>query len=150
LETFEQPSLPFVDQRQAAFARLVSRVLETLNGAVEKRIAGGLSQNEIAEKIGCHKSALSRILNGRSKNVTLKTISDILWATDFEPRDFSADPLEDISPNVRKFSDIDMSSSSAIIETKIYRFDTVMNMDGLEAWENAMVFTSKKTMALSQ
>lgn len=90
---------PLVDSRKAAFARLASRVLETLNEAVSTRKDEGQTLSAIAEKIGCNRSSLTRTLNGSSANMTLRTISDILWATNFDPKDFSADPIETISPN---------------------------------------------------
>ncbi len=90
---------PLVDSRKAAFARLASRVLETLNDAVSTRKDEGQTLSAIAEKIGCNRSSLTRTLNGSSANMTLRTISDILWATNFDPQDFSADPIEKISPN---------------------------------------------------
>lgn len=92
-------SRQLVDARSAAFARLASRVLETLDSAVEKRRDEGVTLSAIAERIGCHKSAVSRVLNGNVRNLTLRTISDILWAADHEPKDFQADPIEDICPN---------------------------------------------------
>ena len=90
---------PLVDGRKAAFSRLVSRVLETLDAAVSTRRAEGKTMSEIADRIGCDRSSLSRTLNGTTSNLTLRTISDILWATDFDPQDFRADPIEKISPN---------------------------------------------------
>lgn len=97
-------SLPVVDEREAAFARLASRVLETLNDAVEYRRNRGATITQIADRIGCHKSSLSRTLNGNCQNITLRTISDILWASDHDPQDFQADPIEDICQNwVSKF-----------------------------------------------
>lgn len=90
---------PLVDSRSAAFTRLASRVLETLNEAIEFRGRSGASRKQISDKIGCHRSQLTRVLNGNISNLTLRTISDILWATDFDPRDFSADPIEQITQN---------------------------------------------------
>ena len=86
-----------VDPREAQYARLVFGVLGTLRGAVNRRVGEGLKQQTIADKAGMDKSALSRVLNGRTRNLTLKTISDILWACDFEPVEFEADALEDLS-----------------------------------------------------
>lgn len=90
---------PLVDSRKAAFARLASRVLEALNDAVSTRKDEGQTLTVIADRIGCNRSSLTRTLNGSSANMTLRTISDILWATNFDPQDFTADPIEKISPN---------------------------------------------------
>jgi DNA-binding phage protein len=92
-------SPPITSQRSAAFTRLVSRVLEALNGAVDDRRSEGHTLSSISAKIGRDRSALTRALNGTSGNLTLRTISDILWATNYDPRDFTADPIEKISPN---------------------------------------------------
>lgn len=94
-----QSSRPLVNARSAAYARLASRVLEVLNGAVQSRRLDGETLSSIADNIGCHRSVLSRVLNGTVSNLTLKTISDILWATKFDPQDFGADPIEVICPN---------------------------------------------------
>ena len=103
---------PIVDSRRAAYARLASRVLETLNGAVARRLAEGKTQSEIAERIGCHRSLLSRAINGTTPNLTLRTIADILWATDYEPRDFEADALEDLNENCRTHIDHEVAYAS--------------------------------------
>lgn len=88
-----------VDPREALYARLAFGILSTLRGAVERRKAEGLTQAELAARIGKDKSALSRILNGRTRNLTVKSVADILWAAEFEPITFDADALEDLSPN---------------------------------------------------
>ena len=88
-----------VEPREAQYARLAFGVLRTLREAVDRRVDEGLTKTAIAGKLGWDKSALSRVLNGRTRNLTLKTVSDILWATDFEPVEFDADALEDLSPN---------------------------------------------------
>lgn len=87
------------DRRQAQYGRLVMNVLNALNDAVNRRVSEGESKSSIADRIGCHRSQLSRTLNGNVPNLTIKTISDILWATDHEPRDFGADACEMISSN---------------------------------------------------
>ena len=87
------------DPRETQYARLVFGVLGTLREAVDRRVGEGLTKSAIAKRIGKDKSALSRTLNGRTRNLTLKTVSDILWAVDYEPEEFDADPLEELSPN---------------------------------------------------
>lgn len=88
-----------VDPREAQYARLAQAVLSTLRGAVQRRVDEDLTKKEIADRIPMSPSVLSRILSGRVKNITLKTLSDILWATEHEPVQFYADALEDISHN---------------------------------------------------
>lgn len=86
-----------VDPRDAQYARFAGSVLATLRCAVMRRVSEGLSQKEIGDRIDMDKSALSRVLNGRVRNITIKTVSDILWATEHEPVEFHADGFEDLS-----------------------------------------------------
>ena len=88
-----------VDPREAQYARFAFAILRTLRSAVNKRTKEGLTQAAIASRIGMDRSSLSRILNGRTSNLTIKTISDVLWATEFEPIEFDADPREDLMRN---------------------------------------------------
>lgn len=86
-----------VDRRELLYGRMASAVLATLRKAVGTRIEQGQSQKQIADRIGCDKSHISRILKGRTSNLTLRTISDILWACDHEPKAFEADAVETIA-----------------------------------------------------
>lgn len=88
-----------IPPREAAYGRLVANVLGTLRRAVDRRVKEGHEKGEIASRAELSASHLSRILNGNVSNVTLRTVSDLLWATDFDPQDFTADALEDISSN---------------------------------------------------
>lgn len=87
-----------VDPREAQYGRFASSVLSMLVVAVEKRIEEGASKSSIAAEIGCDRGQLSRVLNGKISNLTIRTISDILWATKHEPS-IAAGAFEDISPN---------------------------------------------------
>lgn len=116
-------SQPVVSERGATFARLAARVLETLNDAVDKRRSEGETLSEIAERIGCHRSLLSRVLNGTSPNLTLRTIADVLWAARFEPADFAADPIEAISPNWTHYTHTEGGKRPQIEQTQVIKFD---------------------------
>src|ERR1043166_130601 len=146
-EIFEQPSQPLVNQREAAFARLVARVIDTLNFAVDTRRASGQSSADIAAKIGCHRTALSRTLNGTTRNLTLRTISDILWATDFEPRDFAADPLEHICPNSPKF---DYEDAMVVCGSHSFTWSPKLNIDDVDALLGEMQVIQQAHGAISQ
>ena len=89
------------EPRDAQYARYALGMLAMLREAVDRRVLEGMSKAEIAQKIGRDKSSLTRVLNGRVRNLTIKTISDILWATDHDPEDPKADAVEDIVPNFR-------------------------------------------------
>lgn len=88
-----------IDPRSAQYGRFASSLLRTLREAVGYRTNQGHRQVEIADRLGWHPSQLSRVLNGRVNNISAKTISDILWACDFEPEEFGAGPVEKICHN---------------------------------------------------
>ena len=90
-----------VEPREAQYARYALGILAMLREAVDRRVEEGMSKADIAKKIGRDKSSLTRVLNGRVRNITIKTISDILWATDHDPEKPKADAVEDIAPNFR-------------------------------------------------
>lgn len=89
------------DPRRRQYARFAQTVLETLREAVDRRTAEGLSRKEIAGRIDMAPSSLTRVLNGRVKNITIRTLSDILWAAEHEPVEFGSDAIEDICGNYR-------------------------------------------------
>jgi hypothetical protein len=119
-------SPPLTSQRSAAFARLASRVLEALNEAVDYRRDQGQTLTQIADRLECHRSVLTRVLNGTSSNLTLRTISDLLWATNFDPQDFKVDPVEKICPNwiAADESETDYVSSIVTYPTKTLKMES--------------------------
>lgn len=86
-----------VDFRELAYSRVAYSTLEMLRSAVARREAEGETRSAIAAKIGIDRSQLSRTLNGSVKNMTLRTISDIMFATSHSPKEFEADAWEDLS-----------------------------------------------------
>lgn len=114
-----------IDPRDAQYGRFASMVLRTLQLAVHHRIEGGCKQGDIAERLGWHKSQLSRVLNGRVENVSIKTVSDILWACDFEPEEFSADPMEEISANHHCFFAPSLVAHVAPVKNNVLLFETM-------------------------
>lgn len=58
--------------------RLIAWVTEELAGAIED---SGLTRKEIADLLGTSKANITQALQGR--NLTLKTIAEIAWATNF-------------------------------------------------------------------
>lgn len=88
-----------IDPKDRFYGRFASNVLGALKEAIQRRNEEGLSNQAIADKLGIHKSSLSRVLNGRVKNITLRTASDIFYACDAEPRQLQLDFMEDVCPN---------------------------------------------------
>lgn len=68
------------DARSRKTGRFVRSVQEQLQNAV---IQSGLRQQQVAEKLGVHKSIIGRRLSGQG-NLTLRSIADIAWATDHD------------------------------------------------------------------
>jgi|GEM_PF-5034778 DNA-binding Xre family transcriptional regulator len=85
--------------REAQYGRFAANVLRVLRDAVDRRVNEGETRTSLAARLGWNRSQLSRLLNGNVGNITIKSISDILWAVRFEPDDFEAAAHEDISPN---------------------------------------------------
>lgn len=73
-----------IDPRTASYLRLAGDVYDMLNDVVAEREAEGISRAEIARRMGKSRSQLSRILNGDTRNLSLRTIADILFATGYE------------------------------------------------------------------
>lgn len=104
--------------RDAQYGRFAFAVLAALREAVKRRTDEGLTRKAIADRIDMEPSSLTRLLNGRVPNITIKTISDVLWAAEFEPIEFSADALEDIKATYRPQHLIDSDCLSSDVEPK--------------------------------
>lgn len=118
-----------VDPREAAYGRLVSGVLGVLRRAVATRVAADISKAEIA--LDAHLSAghLSRILNGNVRNITLRTVSDLLWATKHDPRDFEADAFELLSENgFGEYVALDAPKSKLVAPSAISTSGTIIDL----------------------
>lgn len=66
--------------RALSAARLRYEVLSLLHSALQK---SGISQSELAERLGVRKSAVNQVLRGDG-NVRISTLADYLHALDFE------------------------------------------------------------------
>jgi transcriptional regulator with XRE-family HTH domain len=88
-----------LDPRELQYGRYASDILTLLREAVEHRLSQGATKKSIADELGWDRSQLSRLLNGRVKNLTARSVSDVLWATKFLPAPLSAVPYEEVSKN---------------------------------------------------
>jgi hypothetical protein len=69
-----------------------------LRDAYAKRNESGeVNQVGLAKMIGVSRSAISKILGGR-RNLTLRTIADIVWALGYAIRVIIYDPNETVEP----------------------------------------------------
>ena len=73
------------EQRAYAEELAILRGVECLDNAISE---SGLSRSEIAEKLGWHKSMITRLLSG-PHNMTFATLGAVLWACDKELRELS-------------------------------------------------------------
>jgi len=56
-----------------------------LQAAFAKAAAGGLTQQQLAEKLEVNRATINKRLLGQ-ENLTLRTIADLAWALDYEPQ----------------------------------------------------------------
>lgn len=79
-------------------AKLIRKVWHDIYIAFEQRnLEDGLKKTDIAERLGVHKSVISRRLNG-SSNITLEVLSDMCRALDYIP-DINLKKIEEICKN---------------------------------------------------
>jgi DNA-binding Xre family transcriptional regulator len=73
------------DEERAAYEREVAKLVafaELLNIFDEIRAGSQLSKAELARRIGVRPSVVSRLLDGKGRNVQLDTIADVAEALD--------------------------------------------------------------------
>lgn len=77
------------DQRDYAREQCAVVLTEAMGEAMER---ANLTRVAVAERLGHHKSFVTRALSAR-QNITLKTLSDLLWACGFEVVGLDVAPL---------------------------------------------------------
>ncbi|CAA7627015.1 helix-turn-helix domain-containing protein [Magnetospirillum sp. UT-4] len=68
-----------LDPRKTKAAQFVAKVRRELQQALAEEEKHGLTKSRIAEKLGIHRSAITRRLQG-TENLTLHSLSDLAWA----------------------------------------------------------------------
>ena len=77
--------LSITPSRRAA-ARFVNRVRRTLQEALaDQKGLSGITQSEVARRIGVHRSVINRELHGRA-NITIGRVAEFAHALGLEPR----------------------------------------------------------------
>ena len=71
-----------LDPKSEVSTRFIGGVLRMLQKSFTN---SGLKQQELAEKLGVHRSVVNRRLQGKS-NLTLRTIAEMAWAMEMEPK----------------------------------------------------------------
>ena len=71
-----------LDPKRRKASRFIEKVRVALVSAFEEEhLENGLTQEALAEKLGVHKSIVSRRLRGKA-NLTLRSIGELAWALD--------------------------------------------------------------------
>lgn len=78
-----------VDQREYARERCIVALTEVLAAIMKE---AGLSRAQLAKRLGVSKAHISQVLNG-SRNMTLATVADVLWACGKEVTDLYVSDL---------------------------------------------------------
>jgi len=79
------------EQRDYARERCAIVLTEAIGDAME---AADINRSVLAERLGRHKSYVTRALSAR-QNITLKTLSDLLWACGMEIESVQLAPVGD-------------------------------------------------------
>jgi DNA-binding phage protein len=73
-----------ISPRDRAGSRLVHSVHKQLVlAALDQKAETGVSQQQIAEKLGVNRSVINRLLRGTG-NLTLRTLGEVAWALGLE------------------------------------------------------------------
>jgi transcriptional regulator with XRE-family HTH domain len=103
------------DQRDYARERCRVVVTETIGEAIEK---SGMTRVQIAKKLGVTKGHISQVLNG-SRNMTLHTLGDLLWACGAELHDLATRDLGVVMASVDAAAEWRRSCIAVSYETSV-------------------------------
>jgi transcriptional regulator with XRE-family HTH domain len=74
-----------IDPKRRAVARFVMTVRDELQRALAEEAARtGLTKSEVANRLGIHRSAISRRIKG-TDNLSLTSVAEMMWAMDRDP-----------------------------------------------------------------
>lgn len=83
-----------IDEQSACAARFISRVRnELVDAFLTEKNERGLTQNEIAERLGVSPSMISRQLSGEA-NLTLRSVAELAWAMGYDNIAFKLEKAE--------------------------------------------------------
>jgi len=113
------------EQRDYARERGAIVLTESIGDAME---AANLNRSALAERLGRHKSYVTRALSAR-QNITIKTLSDLLWACGMEIESLQLAPVgEALLPRAE--------AESFMVETLTRPPQTSLAWSSAEATEN--------------
>lgn len=74
-----------IDPKKRAGSRFIAKVRkEVVAAAIDEKSASGLTQQDLANALGVHRSVITRLLKGDA-NLTLRSIGELAWALGWEP-----------------------------------------------------------------
>jgi len=74
-----------IDPKPRAAGRFIGQVRKALvSAAIEEKKETGISQQQIASRLGVNRSVINRLLRGEA-NLTLRSVAEIAWALGLEP-----------------------------------------------------------------
>ena len=87
-----------IDPKQRASARFIGDVRLELQRMLLKQEGAGLNKAEIAKRLGIHRSAVTRRLNGTDA-LSLRTVAELVWAMGGEPAFHRVEPNLPVGSN---------------------------------------------------
>lgn len=74
-----------IDPKSRAGGRFIGQVRKALvSAAIDEKKETGISQQQIASRLGVNRSVINRLLRGEA-NLTLRSVAEIAWALGWEP-----------------------------------------------------------------
>ena len=107
--------------REYAQERAIVAVTEAVERAIEQ---AGISRTEIAKRLGASKGHITQVLSG-TRNMTLRTLGDLLWAAGFELHDLELAPLEHVDEKPTTATDwlTDAAQNNSKVEATVLGID---------------------------
>jgi len=101
------------EQREYAQERCIVAVTEALGAAMER---ANVNRAELAKRLGVTKGHISQLFGGR--NLTLRSIADVLWACDLELHDLELSPLGVMMVPLEHFAEWKCAQAPSGVEAK--------------------------------
>jgi plasmid maintenance system antidote protein VapI len=90
-----------LSDRSKVSARFIRRVHREIQKAFSLRAEEGMTQQQLADKLDVNRATVNKRLLGQD-NLTLRSIADLAWALEFEPKFFMQEKSKPASSNTYK------------------------------------------------
>ena len=105
-----------IDKRSLKVAKFISRLQSAIQAAL---IETGMTQQEVAEKLGVDRSVVNRRLKGKA-NLTARSIADFAYALD---RDIKIDFVNSVRPEKTNWILTAVANDDALGQTALHGID---------------------------